>query len=129
MILQLNVPNVFLVEPVKILPRSSNNESIIAWSVTPISFCESFCSKVCNFSSSMFSWKSVTFSFTHDFILVFEWLVFLTVLLLLSLLFKLTDKNNCSGAWTSENCLLLSRISKSNNNFKSSGLVYNSEQR
>jgi hypothetical protein len=36
MFLQLNVPNVFLAEPVKILPRSSNNESIIAWSVTPI---------------------------------------------------------------------------------------------
>jgi hypothetical protein len=30
MFLQLNVPNVFLAEPVKILPRSSNNESIIA---------------------------------------------------------------------------------------------------
>ena len=125
MFLQLNVPNVFLAEPVKILPRSSNNESIIAWSVTPISFCqrESFCSKVCNFSSSMFSWKSVTFSFAHDFILAFEWLVFLTVLLLLSLLFKLTDNKMCSGAWTSENNLLLSRISKSKNNFRSSGLV------
>jgi hypothetical protein len=51
--------------------------------VTPISFCqrESFCSKVCNFSSSMFSWKSGTFSFSHDFILAFGWLVFLTVLL------------------------------------------------
>jgi hypothetical protein len=29
MFLQLNVPNVFMAEPVKILPRSSNNESII----------------------------------------------------------------------------------------------------
>jgi hypothetical protein len=37
---KLNVPNVFLAEPVKMLPRSSNNESIIAWSVTPISFCQ-----------------------------------------------------------------------------------------
>jgi hypothetical protein len=61
-----------------------------------------------NFSSSMFSWKSVTFSFSRDFILAFGWLVFLTVLLLLSLLFKITDNTICSGAWTSENNLLLS---------------------
>jgi hypothetical protein len=46
-----------------------------------------------------------------------------TALLLLSLLFKLTDNNICSGAWTSENNLLLSRISKSKNYFRSSGLV------
>jgi hypothetical protein len=58
----------------------------------------------------------VTFSFSHDFILAFEWLVFLTVLLLLLSLFKFTDNKMCSGAWTSENNLLLSRISKSNNN-------------
>ena len=42
---------------------------------------------------------------------------------LLKLLFKLTDNKICSGAWTSENNLLLSRISKSNNNFRSSGLA------
>jgi hypothetical protein len=38
-------------------------------------------------------------------------------------LFKLTENKICSGAWTSENNLLLSRISMSKNNFRSSGLV------